>query len=231
MLLHMQGPTWEPNSRWSLPVEGYGDAVVISPQSTSPAPVVIVLHGAWDRPEWVCDVYAKVTTGREWVVCLRGKLRPEVPPDGARWTLGTVKETEDELNAVLTSLRSRVGDRAAPGIAVLSGFSKGASHAAALSRREPDRFRRLLLVEGGLQLRTLTARKTAGQRIAMACGTQRCIQRAKKACAKYQRLGGACFLRSNLAVGHSYNSPFANMGSRLYHWLNSDQSLTAPNRK
>lgn len=208
-----------PNTRWSMPTPGYGDAIVVAPTTASAAPLIVVLHGSWDRPEWICDVFSQLTRGSAWLLCLRGKLRTESPPDGARWTLGRLADTRQELNIAVDMLRRIAPKRIQPGIALLAGFSKGAGHAQALAAKKPKRFPRVLLVEGGHRLKNRRERIAAKQRIAFGCGTKACHKRASGLCERYRQHNGECQVETDLEYGHSYNPPFHRSGRRLLRWL------------
>ena len=46
-----------------LRVPGHGDATIVPPIGEGPHEVVVILHGSWDRPEWVCEVFATIARG------------------------------------------------------------------------------------------------------------------------------------------------------------------------
>src|SRR5215472_933690 len=59
-----------------LDVPGYGAAVVAVPAPTSPGrsrPLLVATHGAWDRPEWHCELWQRISRGRAFVLCPRGR--------------------------------------------------------------------------------------------------------------------------------------------------------------
>ena len=209
-------------SRWSLPVRGHGDAIAVSPAGDGPAPLIVILHGSWDRPEWICDMFVKVAPPHSWLLCLRGTLRAEKPPDGPRWTVGNTSETHTEINLAEDALRAIAPHRVGHGIALLVGFSKGASRARSLAKREPSRFPRLLLVEGGYAHKRSSNGAQATQRIAFGCGTQRCTRLATRACRAHTAQGGDCIIETDLRYKHSYNPPFTESGRRLVRWLFKD---------
>lgn len=206
-----------------LPVPGYGDARIVTPATTRPVPLVVAVHGSWDRPEWICEQVDKAVRGRAWVLCIRGVRRPEEPADGPRWTLGKPTATLAEIEAAVRALKAKAQPWIRDGPWVLAGFSKGAYQAGVLAAREPTRFPRLLLHEGGQS--SLTGRRLrrfaahGGARVAYGCGTRGCVAASERACRALRRRSVACRVMTDLRVGHSYNPPFEDMGSELFGWL------------
>jgi pimeloyl-ACP methyl ester carboxylesterase len=206
-----------------MEIPGHGEAVIVTPAAGGKMPLTVVLHGSWDRPEWMCDVFSRVSRGRSWVVCLRGTLRPEMPEDGPRWTFGKPVKTLTEINAAIRTIRLHYGDRIAPGPPILAGFSKGAYQAAWLASRHPDRFPKLLLTEGGHSSMSRKAvkrfAKRGGKAVAWGCGTASCEKASKRACSRLRRAGVECELQTDLRYGHSYNPPFSESGRKLFGWV------------
>ncbi len=212
----------EPRTLYALPVPGHGGATFVAPTAPGPRPLVVFVHGSWDRPEWLCEMMDRTLQGEAWLLCLRGTLRAEHPPDGARWTVGKPEQTLAELDAAEATLRARFGDRIAPGIAGMGGFSKGTWHVVTLAQRAPARFPAILLMEGGhgaLTAKTIRQLADAGTRVALACGTRSCARTAAARCRALEKAGASCRAAVDLAVGHSYNPPFEVMGGPLFRWL------------
>ena len=205
--------------RWSIPVVGFGDATVVAPKGTVSAPIAVVIHGAWDRPEWACENFSQALVSPHWVLCLRGRLRSERPSDGARWTVGSIHETHAELIAALDALRAYAGSRATAGVSLLAGFSKGAAHAAQLASKYPENYPRVLLVEGGYGWTKGPKATAPPQKRAWACGTSRCAKRAAAVCMRVRSNGGLCSVATDLRIGHAYNPPFPKLGRSLVRWL------------
>ena len=64
-----------PREATPLPVRGYNDASHVGPagDEKSPGgegarPLVVVLHGNYDRPEWECDLWSELTAREAWVL-------------------------------------------------------------------------------------------------------------------------------------------------------------------
>ena len=52
----------------SLDVAGFPPAVLVAPSATSARPVVVLLHGRGDSPDWICEAFAPLVAGRAWLV-------------------------------------------------------------------------------------------------------------------------------------------------------------------
>jgi hypothetical protein len=88
-----------------LEVEDFRTAAVSVPLgSRGPRPVVIALHGNYDRPEWQCSVWREITEGVPWVLCPRGIPRADAPKGLDRWTYGSAEAVRSELSAALQAL-------------------------------------------------------------------------------------------------------------------------------
>ncbi len=206
---------------WALPVAGHGYAVWV-PAGDANAPVVVALGGSWDRPEWLCEMLDRAARGRVHLLCVRGRLRPERPPDGPRWSPPPAEAAAKEVRAALEAARAAgLGDVPL----VLAGFSRGAGIAAALSAsRYALGVAALVLVEGGHG-----ARVAPGLPTAWGCGTRGCARATAKRC---RTARGPCIAEADLRVGHSYNPPWEVQGDRLLTWvlttLNQGDNATSP---
>ena len=75
-----------PREATPLPVKGYQDASHVGPADSSRTrPLVVVLHGNYDRPEWECDLWSRILDGGAWVLCTRGVRRPGTTDEEDRW--------------------------------------------------------------------------------------------------------------------------------------------------
>ncbi len=163
-----------------LPVPGHAPAKVAVPLgAVRPSPVVIALHGDFDRPEWQCGSWAAITRGRPFVLC------PTGVKNGARFSWGSPEATAKELRSALTALKKRYGAHVAPGSVVLAGYGKGADHAIVVQKQEPSFFSYLVLTEGGAKgwTSTMAAAFTqrGGKRILFACAHPACVQHVDRA--------------------------------------------------
>ena len=131
-----------------LPVPGFGNAALAVPLgATSPRPIVIMLHGAADRPEWACSALRAIAGPEPFVLCPRGVQRTDFGAADERYTFGSADDTARELRAALSALKQRFGAHVARGPVVFAGFEIGADHVAWIAREEPAFFSRLVLIE------------------------------------------------------------------------------------
>jgi predicted esterase len=184
-------PLAAPSWRVDLPVPGYGAASVALPLGSHQArPIVVVLHGGADRPEWQCGSFRGLLGGRVFIVCPRGVQRPEL---GGRFGLGSLDDTAAELRAALKALKQRFGGHVAASPIVLIGFGKGAAHAAELARQEPTFFSRVALIAGDPTAVTPSAAhifaKRGGKRLLFFCTSSSCQQDAAMRATLVQRAG------------------------------------------
>jgi poly(3-hydroxybutyrate) depolymerase len=173
-------PLSEPSWLVDLPVPGHAPAKVAVPLgSVRPAPVVIALHGSFDRPEWQCGHWASITGGRPFVLCPSGIARE------GRFSWGAPESTAKELRAALTALKQRYGAHVAPGSVVLAGYGLGADHAIWIQKQEPGFFSHMALVEGGTEKWSSTMAaafaQRGGKRILYACAHEACVPNAQRA--------------------------------------------------
>jgi hypothetical protein len=139
-------PLAAPSWLAALDVPGFGEARVALPLgSRKPRPIVAVIHGDDDRPEWPCGSYHHASSARAFVLCLRG-----VPRDDGRFGLGDPAATRAELRAALPALKARYGEHVAKGPIVLAATGPGVERAISVALEEPKFFAALVLVDGSL---------------------------------------------------------------------------------
>jgi poly(3-hydroxybutyrate) depolymerase len=168
----LQAPSW----RTELELKGFGSATLALPLGATRArPIVVVLHGGRDRPEWQCGAFAGLLGGRAFILCPRGK---EIEP--GLYGLGSVDDSEAELRAGLQALKARFGAHVAPSPILLVGYAEGAEVAADLARQEPSFFARVALIKGGASTLSSSGAKVfaerGGKRVLFFCTDQRCEQ-------------------------------------------------------
>lgn len=163
-----------------LPVPGFESAVVVPPQGIrAPRAVVVALHGYGDRPDWQCGAWTGVTEAKVFVLCPRGIPLPNPP---GNFSYGSLLDTEREVLGAIAALEQRfsgyVGNEH-----VLVGYSLGASRAAQLAARNPKRFRRVALVEGGSGEWSRGASRSfqqgGGERVLLVCSQAGCEGRLR----------------------------------------------------
>lgn len=207
-----------------LSVSGFRDAIVSVPLgATTPRPVVLALHGNFDRPEWQCDVWRGVTRARAFVVCPRGIPRPDAPRSLDRWTYGKGTDVRAEVDAAIAALRAKFGDHVASGPILYTGFSLGAIHGVGIVASDAARFPRAVLVEGGHDGWTAARAKAyaaaGGKRVLFACGQRGCKNDAATAAQRLKREGVETDVVFGGEVGHTYDGPVAAEVARVWDWL------------
>jgi dienelactone hydrolase len=207
-----------------LVVDGFPDAVISMPQgATSPRPVVVATHGMWDFPEGLCDDQRWIFRDRVWVICPRG--RP-VPDKTFRYDSADAlaREIDADVRALAARYPGYVDDRAM----LYTGFSLGAILGVAVITRQPARFPRAVLIEGGEDrwTPTLAAKygKAGGQRVLFACGLSGRVPAAQQAASMLVRAG----VDAHVVLGklpdagqfiHWYNGPIADETRAAEPWL------------
>ena len=172
-----------------LPVEGFPDAVVSIPLgATSPKPVVVATHGMWDFPEGLCDDQRFIFHDRAWVICPRGRPMPD-----KTFRYDSADSLAREIDADVRALATRYPGYVDDGPMLYTGFSLGAILGVAIVTREPARFPRAVLIEGGEDRWTpaLAAKyaRGGGQRVLFACGLKGRVPSAQQAAATLTRAG------------------------------------------
>jgi hypothetical protein len=207
-----------------LAVAGFRDAIASVPTgATAPRPVVLALHGNFDRPEWQCEVWRGITKARAFVVCPRGIPRPDAPKSLDRWTYGKGTDVRAEIDAALAALQTRFPGYVAEGPILYAGFSLGAIHGVGIVASDAKRFPRAVLVEGGHDgwnpARAKSFAAAGGKRVLFACGQRACKMEAATARKNLERAGVATELVDGGEVGHTYDGPVAAEITRVFAWL------------
>lgn len=197
-----------------LSVPGFGDAVVSLPLgSVEPRPIALALHGNFDRPEWQCEVWRRISQGQVFVLCPRGIARRDVPKELDRWEWGSLAKTKSEIVAGLAALRARYPRHAKQGPVVFTGFSLGAILGARLIRDPELGIGAAVLTEGGYQGWTLAKAKALQpslRRLLFACGQTACKNAYRyQLDALFQKAGLPASVVADVKAGHTYDDPVA----------------------
>jgi predicted esterase len=176
---------------------------------SAPAPVAIVLHGNFDRPEWECAEWDRMVMGRAWILCPRGVPRAGAPPELDRWTYVSRKAARAEMDAALGALGAAYPGRvAADGPFLYGGFSLGAIYGEAIVRAETARFPRAVLIEGGLSGWSAASAaafvKKGGRGVLFGCGSKACGKRAEGKAALLRAAGAYAAVVTIPTMGHGY---------------------------
>ncbi|MBI2896609.1 MAG: hypothetical protein HYY06_23835 [Deltaproteobacteria bacterium] len=215
----------EPAGTVPLDVPGFRPAEHLAPYRTSGArPVVVVLHGNFDRPEWDCAAWDPIVEGRAFILCPRGIPRTDAPGLD-RWHYGARSSILREVAAGRAALAARYPGRVDGGPDVWVGFSLGAFHLAPLARSSPDRYPRIVLVEGGLdgwdRRGAATFATRGGRKIAFACGRPGCRERARRLTSVLQAAGADARV-AFAAIGHNFYGPLVTETRPVFDWLVED---------
>ena len=208
----------------SLPVAGFGDAVVAVPtRATDPRPVLVATHGNYDKPDWQCQVWGQIVQDRGFVLCPRGVPRRDSPsPKDTRYEYASNPSLEQEIDAGLASLSAAFPGFVDNGPVVLAGFSLGAILAVAIATRRPERFPRLVLVEGGdgwtLQA-ARSFRKGGGQRVLFACSQGGCLASARVASGTLKKAALEVEIAKGKNEGHTYVGDVMERYAERFPWL------------
>lgn len=211
-------------SKVDLPHGKYAPAVVSVPVgATKPLPIVVALHGNFDRPEWQCDVWGPLFAERAFVLCPRGIPRRDVSPKEDRWEYASQRAVLAEIDSAIAALRARFGDFVSSAPLTLIGFSLGAIFGAPIARAAPARFPRVVLIEGGLtgwsaaNVRRFVAK--GGQRLLIACSQLECMNRARQLAPVLEREGLPTHFAGDTHSGHSYAGKVALAVAEQLDWF------------
>jgi len=212
-----------PGEYAALKVEGFRDAVVSVPGgATEPRPVVVALHGNFDRPEWQCEVWRDITDGYPFILCPRGVPRADAPKKWDRWTYGAMAQVKKELFAGLEALEQAFPDYVDDGPVVFTGFSLGAILGRHIIKEHGERFPRAVLTEGGNDGWNGLARayrKSGGERVLFGCAQSGCVQAARAAVRHAERAELVAGVADAGNVGHTYDGPVAAAVKHKWGWL------------
>ena len=209
-----------------LPVPGFGEAVVSVPLGArTPRPVVIALHGNYDRPEWQCEVWRSITAGFPWVLCPRGVPRGDAPKSADRWTYTTAAKLTEEVRAAMAELSTRFPAHVDGEAPVFTGFSLGAIlgvHLLSAPEGLP-RVRGAVLIEGGYagwhQARAKAFVSRGGTRVLFACGQSACRHASKQTSHVLQKQGLLVEIASGGDIGHTYDGAVAEAIRERWAWV------------
>jgi hypothetical protein len=196
----------------NLSIPGFPEAVVSMPNgATSRRPVVVVLHGSADRPDYNCDAWRHITGAHGFVLCPRGVYDASgSTPSDRRFTLRGGAHLRAHLDAALEALQERFGPYVDVDRPIVTGFSLGATEIGQLAIGDPSRFPRVAQLEGGYGVWTPKAVSAflagGGQRVLFACGSGWCLPIAKAVVAQLGKAG----VESRVVfapVGHTNDRP------------------------
>ncbi|HEV8245262.1 MAG TPA: hypothetical protein VGP93_05820 [Polyangiaceae bacterium] len=206
-----------------LEVPGFAPAIVSAPRGAREArPLVVALHGNFDRPEWQCEVWRAATQGYPFILCPRGVPRRDAPKSLDRWEYSLAK-VEVELDRGVAALRERFPQYVVDGPIVYVGFSLGAMLGVSIVKKSPARYPRALLIEGGLGGLTAGSavrfHEQGGERLLLACGQTECARRSRALLKVLEQKGVGAHLVDGGNIGHTYDGAIAEGVAREWRWL------------
>ena len=159
---------------------------------------------------------------------LQGDHAPEANPNaGAVVQSGfrptEVPEVEREIDAAIASLRSIFPKYVASGPAIYTGFSRGAFLGATLIAKNPSRYPRAIMIEGGQSAWTdATAAlyaKGGGKRVLFACGQLSCVAESEPASQLLGRARVTTRIVHGEGEGHGYSGPVKEQIRAAFSWV------------
>jgi hypothetical protein len=218
------GPPPLPGFFESLPVAGHPDAFVSLPTgATGKRPVVVVIHGAGDRPDWQCGGWRRATAEHPFIVCPTGAYNAaESTKTDVRYTHTGGPKLLAYIDASLAALAARYPDYADTNTPLLAGFSLGAGEILGLAVQDPARFPRIALVEGAwdgwTDARIAAYLKGGGQRVLYGAG-QKGVELSERATAKRLVARGLDARVVFAPVAHTFDPPLEDAIHGELAWL------------
>jgi pimeloyl-ACP methyl ester carboxylesterase len=209
----------------SFAVPGHPDAFVSLPTgATERRPVVVMIHGAGDRPDWQCGGWRRATSDFPFIVCPTGRVdRASSTKDDTRYTHASGAALLAYIDAALAALAARYPDHADVTRPLLAGFSLGSYAILGLAVGDPERFPRIALIEGATatfdDARARAFIGGGGQRVLFGCGQKGCEAAAKEAA---RRLLARDHLEARVVyapVNHTFDPPLEDAVAREMPWL------------
>jgi predicted esterase len=206
-----------------LSVPGFGDAVVSVPLGAkTPRPVMIAAHGRGLDPKGSCENWRGVFGDRHFILCPRGK---PFPARGFTFD----NDIGKEIDAGLVALGQRFGALVDPGPMIYMGYSQGAAFGPSVVMKNPARFQRVIMTEGGSGGWNEQAfAKAGGQRILFACGQASCANAAKPVVARFEKAKVGSKMRHAEGAGHVETGKVADAIKEEWAWLTAGDPRWIP---
>lgn len=214
-------PLAEDGALVDLELAKFRPAVVAVPlRVTQPRPVVLALHGNYDRPEWQCDVMREITGAYPFILCPRGIPRRDAPKSENRWEYGSAQQVKAEIEAGLTAMKERFPGYVAEGPIVFTGFSLGAILGRSIVAADPERFSRVVFTEGGGEGWNFKQFKQGGGlRVLFGCAQRGCAAARRANARQAERAGVEVRIADGGNIGHTYDGPVARAIQAEWAWL------------
>jgi len=219
-----------PREPTDLRVEEFRSASYVGPETftSEGSPIVIVLHGNYDRPEWQCSTWNRVAAFYGWILCPRGIPSPYAHISEDRWTYRGSAAVIKEIEASVQALKELYPKLIVDNERMLVGFSLGAILAHAVVTDKKGVYKYLYLVEGGAEKLTnagILSLKQAGIKgIGMAMSTSKNRKHALDAIKRIKKQGLRTVFVDMSGAGHNYRHDFNLTGRKSTEALILDQS-------
>lgn len=201
-----------------LPVTGYHDASHVGPSDVNSGakPVVVVLHGNFDRPEWQCEMWKDVASWYGWVLCPRGVRTEFATLREDRWTYkGGAVAVNREIHAALEALEQKYPNMVSREGMVLVGFSLGAILLPQVIKLNEKLFPTVFVIEGGmkqLEWNLPTMKENGVNAIGIAMSLPGNRENAFRIKRKIIKMGYIYEYVDMQGGGHNYRSDFSTLG-------------------
>lgn len=184
-----------------LEVPGFLPALLVEPSGRDRRPLIVAAHGAGGAPEWECDYWSRLTSGRAFVLCLRGtRINPR-----AGFYFRDHRALDAEFTAAVAAAR-RASARIAVGSGIYAGFSQGASMGSLVIAKHAEEFPYVVLIEGFQAWDASLARAFAqhgGKAVLFACGSRQCAHTADASSRALGRAGLRARAEHAPGAGHT----------------------------
>jgi predicted esterase len=181
-----------------------------SPRDREAPRLVAHLHGMCGGPSYACGRWLGAGTSFGTMVCPTGNARCGDAGIGPpSWEAPTwpelVARMDDDLERAIAKVEARQRRTFERGDAILTGYSRGAFGAAAIVRRRPHRWRRLVLIEANAPLTAAGLRAAGVEAVALIAGEQGLeIAGMRRTAADLERDGFAARFFVMRRTGHAY---------------------------
>jgi predicted esterase len=182
-----------------------GGIVYVAPPlgATEPRPILVAVHGAVDDPGLICSAWRLVTDVYPFVVCPGGSKIGK-----GKYAWPSSDAIDQAVDAALAAVRTKYGERIAPGPVIYAAFSQGANMAGPVLGKKKGRFARAVLSEGGYRaLDTAAAAKAfvaaGGERMLFTCSQSGCAGSFERSRAPLLRAGAEVRVSYSGPHGHS----------------------------
>lgn len=194
-------------SDWIVELQDDKQTTVVMPPLgiTSPARLIVGVHGAGDRPDWSCGGWRLGAQVSAFVACPQGH-----PMGKSTYAWVSPQQLEERALVTLQTVKNRYASYLAPGPYIFAGFSQGATFAEPFLRKHAALFPIAILAEGGYRIMSSPSfagayRAAGGRRVVLVCGNPSCFLSARAAKRVLERAGLEALVVGDETAGHNLN--------------------------